>query len=345
MSSKILTIIVPSYNMEKYLPKCLGSLIISPDLMEQLEVLVVNDGSKDRTSEIAHQFEDNYPGVFKVVDKKNGNYGSCINIGLSLTLGTFVRILDADDTYDTKNLEVFVRRIQEFEASTVDLILSGCELVDEAGTSFRKCNAPQLSEINPLGDVVESVADLTMHLRTYRTCRLREIHFHQLEGVSYTDSEFAFLPQLNVRDVASVDCTVYKYLLGRNGQTMDSQRLARDFWMQAEVVLDMMVKFEKYSLIADKDLKDKLRMRLSSRAEWVYRTAVFGVSGHKAQIELSKFDERLKLVNNVVYDEVGDSIYSRRVPYRFVKDWRMRGRCSSVAISICKFYTWLSSHR
>ena len=94
---KILTIIIPSYNMEKYLPKCLGSLIVAPELMERIEVIVVNDGSTDRTSEIAHEFAANYPQTFKVIDKSNGHYGSCINTALPIAVGTYIKILDADD--------------------------------------------------------------------------------------------------------------------------------------------------------------------------------------------------------------------------------------------------------
>ena len=68
MSEKILSIIIPSYNMEAYLPKCLKSLIISDErLFDKIDVVVVNDGSTDHTSEIAHGFE--YPGVFRVIDK------------------------------------------------------------------------------------------------------------------------------------------------------------------------------------------------------------------------------------------------------------------------------------
>ena len=62
---KLLTIIVPSYNMEAYLPKCLGSLVINAkELLQKLDIIVVNDGSKDRPSEIAHEFEKNHPSVF-----------------------------------------------------------------------------------------------------------------------------------------------------------------------------------------------------------------------------------------------------------------------------------------
>ena len=80
---KTLTIIVPSYNMEAYLPKCLGCLVIDDkELLQKLDIIVVNDGSKDRTSEIAHEFESRFPGVFRVIDKTNGHYGSCINAAL-----------------------------------------------------------------------------------------------------------------------------------------------------------------------------------------------------------------------------------------------------------------------
>ena len=84
---KALTLIVPSYNMEKYLAKCCESVVVTPELMERLEVIVVNDGSTDKTSEIAHSFERRYPGTFRVIDKENGHYGSCVNRGLAEAKG------------------------------------------------------------------------------------------------------------------------------------------------------------------------------------------------------------------------------------------------------------------
>ena len=88
LSNKNLTIIIPTYNMQEYLQKCLSSLIVKKGL-ETLEVLVVNDGSKDNSSIIAHEFEAKYPGVFRVIDKENGNYGSCINRGLKEATGKY----------------------------------------------------------------------------------------------------------------------------------------------------------------------------------------------------------------------------------------------------------------
>lgn len=89
--NKILTIIIPTYNMEKYLRRCLDSLIIDEEGMKQLEVLVINDGSKDSSSQIAHEYQDKYPDTYRVIDKENGNYGSCINIGLKEAKGKYVK--------------------------------------------------------------------------------------------------------------------------------------------------------------------------------------------------------------------------------------------------------------
>jgi glycosyltransferase involved in cell wall biosynthesis len=69
--NKVLSIIIPTYNMERYLEKCLSSLII--DGLERVEVIVVNDGSKDRSLDIAQSFASKYPESFVIIDKGNGN--------------------------------------------------------------------------------------------------------------------------------------------------------------------------------------------------------------------------------------------------------------------------------
>ena len=72
---KVISIVIPTYNMEEYLDKCLSSLLING--MERVEVIVVNDGSSDGSLTVAQTYVDKYPESFIVIDKKNGNYGSC----------------------------------------------------------------------------------------------------------------------------------------------------------------------------------------------------------------------------------------------------------------------------
>lgn len=100
--------------------------------MEALEVLVINDGSRDRSSAIAHSYADRYPQTFRVIDKENGNYGSCINRGPKEATGKYIRICDADDWYITIELTKFINGLLSFEG-TVDMIINNYTIVTDKG--------------------------------------------------------------------------------------------------------------------------------------------------------------------------------------------------------------------
>ena len=95
---KVLTVIVPVYNMEKYIRQCLESLVIG-EVLDRIEVLVVLDGSKDGSAEIAYEFVEQYPDTFRIIYKANGGHGSAINTGLMMASGEYVKILDSDVTF------------------------------------------------------------------------------------------------------------------------------------------------------------------------------------------------------------------------------------------------------
>ena len=109
-SDKILSLVVPTYNMEKYLPACLDS--VTDELIgDSLEVIVVNDGSTDRSPDIIRQYEQKRPDLIKVIDKPNGHYGSCVNAGLAVATGKYFKILDADDWFGEDDK----KRVRELE--------------------------------------------------------------------------------------------------------------------------------------------------------------------------------------------------------------------------------------
>ena len=96
--------------MEKHLNKCLDSLIVKD--MNLMEVLVINDGSKDKSSEIAHEYVKKYPETFRVIDKENGNYGSCINRGLIEAKGEYIKVLDIKgDDYKSYLFNQYLKEI------------------------------------------------------------------------------------------------------------------------------------------------------------------------------------------------------------------------------------------
>ena len=112
MSTKVLSIIIPMYNMENYIGKCLQSLLDIPtECLESIDIIVVNDGSKDQSLRIATSYQKKYPEVIRVIDKENGNYGSCINAGLAKALGTYVKVLDSDDYFSSVGLSAILEKI------------------------------------------------------------------------------------------------------------------------------------------------------------------------------------------------------------------------------------------
>ena len=96
---KYISFAIPCYNSEEYMEKCIRSLLTSG---EDVEIIIVNDGSKDKTSEIAHAYREKYPNIIKVVDKENGGHGDAVNSGLSSATGKYFKVVDSDDWVDKK---------------------------------------------------------------------------------------------------------------------------------------------------------------------------------------------------------------------------------------------------
>lgn len=217
---KILTVIIPTYNMEKYLDKCISSLIVNDNsLMNYLDIIIVNDGSKDNSSNIAHNYSRQYPEVIRVIDKENGNYGSCINRGLSEAKGKYIKVLDADDTFDNGN---WIKLIKELLSLDVDLVLTDYNLVDKKGNIIcHKDFKFSQNECFSANMMVRELGEVEMHAITYKTQILKDMGYVQTEGISYTDTEWVFIPMQNVKTIYYAPITVYKYLVGREGQTMD----------------------------------------------------------------------------------------------------------------------------
>ncbi|MCF0187262.1 MAG: glycosyltransferase, partial [Bacteroidaceae bacterium] len=172
-SEKILSIIVPTYNMEALLEKDLQSLVVA-DGLDSLEVLVINDGSKDKSSEIAHKFSAAYPNTFVVVDKPNGNYGSCINAGLKIAKGKYIKVMDADDSFDTKNFELFLKHLSQID---VDLVFNDYVKTYTSGKEISYTFDLPPMQVLKIEDVYNTQAlyDILLPAITYRTEMLREL--------------------------------------------------------------------------------------------------------------------------------------------------------------------------
>ena len=218
---KLLTLAIASYNMEAFLDQCLES-VTSFDIPDSLEVLVVNDGSNDRTSNIAHVYQKLRPDIVKVIDKKNGHYGSCINEALSVATGKYFRPLDADDWVNTNNL---IQLINKLSICTADLVIT--EICVYKNNGKENLTIPKKIEAEKLYDAKSFDVDknkctslFAMHGMTYRTQLLKNIELHLHTGIHYTDTEYILLPLDHIDNLIFYKLNVYQYNMRREGQSI-----------------------------------------------------------------------------------------------------------------------------
>lgn len=303
---KILSIIIPTYNMESLLTQCLNSLLVSNNL-DMLDVIVVNDGSTDKSSQIAHQFEAEYPNSFRVIDKANGNYGSCINAALPLVNGKYVRILDADDSYNTDNLNQFIDFLSDKD---VELVLSDFSHynLDGEKLSYKKFILPFNQSFDfqdiPLGTF------LPMHSVTYNSSIFSKIEYHQTEGVSYTDMEWIFYPMSQVNTVCYYNKEIYRYLVGRDGQTMDFSAILKRQSHAAKGILTELNIINKYDSnnkhYAYLDYWFKFRLKSLYTENLLYKCINF---------DLKEFDDNL--IKN--YPQLANYVNGIKLPIKHTK--------------------------
>jgi len=322
---KFLTIIVPSYNMEAYLPRCVESVVaVNDDLRRLLDVIVVNDGSKDRTSEIAHEFERKHPDVVRVIDKGNGHYGSCINAGLKIAEGEWVKILDADDWFDTAEFERYLERFSTLrlngEFEEVDLIANDYKKVDLDGELVEDCRWGYACD--RAMSFHEFAAVPTIHFPlpsiAYRLSVLREISYRQMERSLYTDLEWVTYPMSKVRKVRYIPESVYRYFVGRNGQSMDPAVAAKNMGMIAAVLGRMFRELKDDGRAEVREYYDKVML---AQLKLLYESSLL-VRGQRCPEWLKELDVGLKAYSSKLYAMTDFVATPRRISFHYVREFR-----------------------
>ena len=316
---KQISIIIPTYNMEAYIGKCLDSLLI-PEF-DQVEVLVVNDGSRDRSSEIAHSYADRYPNSIRVIDKPNGNYGSCINTALPLTTGRYVKILDADDTFDTDAFSRFVRLLPTL---TEDAIITSYVTVDESGNQIKRFDLSEYDINSNQSYSLKSICDkgiqmlAQMHRLTYNTNVFKKFDYHQTEGISYTDNEWAIIPLSYCQSIKFMPICIYHYLLGRSGQTMEDTRILKSLDNFITIGENLAIFAHRINNQVAKDFLNHMTTRLY---EFIY-FKLFSIWGNKCSQILYETDNSLMKINHDIYLKLNETFLDPAVNFKIFSEIR-----------------------
>lgn len=258
---KLLTIAIPSYNSENYLSKCIESLLPGG---EDVEILVVNDGSKDNTSAIGHEYEAKYPGIVKVIDKENGGHGSAVNAGVEHATGLFFKVVDSDDWVKKSAYLEILDKLKDFAGSDViiDMLISNFVYEKEGAAKkkvMRYAHALPKDTVFTWNDVGHFFKGqyILMHSVIYRTKLLRECGMKLPDHTFYVDNIFVYEPMPYVKNMYYMDVNFYRYYIGREDQSVNEKVMIGRVDQQLRVnklMIDYTVRNRKM-IFANKRLK------------------------------------------------------------------------------------------
>ena len=226
---KLITFVIPSYNSEEYLHYALDSLIPGG---EDIEVLVIDDGSKDNTLKIAKEYETKYPNIFKAIHQENKGHGGVINNGIKLATGKYFKVLDSDDWVDTDALKTILSFIKENDEP--DLILANYTYYqgrENRGKTIRYKHFIQENKVITFNEVkrLPLQDNITLHSAIYKTEIIRKAKVELPEHMSYEDNLFVYYPMPFVNKLIYFDVSLYSYLIGRAGQSMEQKNLVKKY--------------------------------------------------------------------------------------------------------------------
>ena len=296
---KVLTVSIASYNTEAFVEETVRSLFADAETFRKMEVIIVNDGSRDRTGEIAYRLEAEYPETVRVIDKENGGYGSTINASLAEARGTYYKLLDGDDWYQTENLESFIRYLESAEA---DLVIS--PYIEVRGKAETPADSHGEIPAECVSIAESRIADKSfmMHEIAVRTECLRKTGTQIAEHRFYTDSEFVFYAMCGAESVSRFDRPVYRYRLGVEGQSVSLQGMRKHYADLPAVAERMMACYERRIPAETGEKKALLDQCIQNAAFHTYRGALLQEDLKESKAELIRLDRKIRSEYPLAYE-------------------------------------------
>ncbi len=300
---KLLSITIPCYNSQEYMKHAIESALVGGD---DVEILVVDDGSSDDTLKIAEEFATKYPNIVRAIHKENGGHGSAVNTGLANAKGLYFKVLDSDDWFDKKSLKKVISFIRKIVTDSKALDMLICNYV------YEKPSANKQKSINYLGAIPRNKfitwsdvkhfrmsQNLLMHSIIYKTKLLRECHLKLPEHTFYVDNIYVFTPLPYVKNMYYLDVDLYRYYIGRDDQSVNEAVMTKRIDQQIKVT-KIMIDSHDLTKIKNKKLRNYMMQYLSMMM--IVSSALLVNEG--SAVNLRKRDELwqyLKNSNKTVY--------------------------------------------
>lgn len=253
---KLLTVTIPCYNSAEYMEHAINSALVGGN---DIEILVVDDGSSDRTLEIAQEYEKKYPGIVRAIHKENGGHGSAVNMGIQNATGVYFKVLDSDDWLDAYSLQQVIELIQSMVNDGIGLDMIISNYVYEK-PSVHKHKVMSYFGAIPRNKVIgwkdfkhlRMSQNLLMHSIIYRTKLLHDCGLKLPEHTFYVDNIFAYAPLPFVKKIYYLDVDLYRYYIGREGQSVNEAIMTKRIDQQIKV---NKILIDSHDLLSIKDRK------------------------------------------------------------------------------------------
>ena len=224
---KIVTFAIPCYNSESYMSKCIESLLPGG---EDVEIIIVDDGSKDGTAAIADEYAAKYPSIIRAVHQENGGHGEAVNTGLKHATGLYYKVVDSDDWVDADAYKKVLETLRKLiaDGTPVDMLLTNYVYEKVSENHQRRMIYSLLFESDCITTWSEMKRNMKgfsilMHSVTYRTQMLRDCGLKLPKHTFYVDNLFVYEPLPYVKTIYYLNVDFYRYYIGREGQSVNEQ--------------------------------------------------------------------------------------------------------------------------
>lgn len=259
---KVLTVAIPCYNSEAYMRKAIDHALVGG---EDVEVLVVDDGSKDNTLAVAQEYERRFPTIVRAIHQENKGHGGAVNTGLREAKGLYYKVCDSDDWLDYDAYMEVLRVLREFAENNqkVDALITNF-IYEKVGAKkkhgMRFVGSFPENKIFGWGDILKPLNNhryVLMHSLTYRTELLRKSRLNLPEHTFYVDNLVAFQPMIYVKTMYYLNVEFYRYFIGRDDQSVNENVMLTRMDQQLRVT-KMMIDEYRPDLVRRKNHLDFL---------------------------------------------------------------------------------------
>lgn len=240
---KLLSVAIPCYNSEAYMRHAVETLLVGG---EDIEIIIVDDGSTDGTYQIGCELEAQNPGIVRVVHQENGGHGSAVNTGLREASGLYFKVVDSDDWVKEEALLDVMATLKKLLHEGHNLDMFVCNYVYERVGDKRKRvvhyrNAMPQERIFTWEDVshFRQGQFILMHSVIYRTGLLRECGLELPKHTFYVDNIYVYQPLPSVKTIYYKDLNLYRYFIGREDQSVNEHNMMKRIDQQLLVTRTM----------------------------------------------------------------------------------------------------------